>query len=75
MNTAIGTIHSRDSAFLRMACGDAKAPGVTYELNTGINGAPLIRSGKTGKWFSVSWEELLRLAIDAGIDTSDGGAA
>lgn len=75
MITAVGSIHERDSLFLRVACGEAKAPGVVYELNTNVDGTPLIRSSKTGKWFSVPWRDLLRLAVDAGIDADDGGAS
>lgn len=71
----VGQIDAPGSFFMREARGDAKAAdGTVYELNTHLSGAPLVRSSKTGKFFSLSWQDVLRLAIEAGIDR-DGGVA
>ena len=72
----LGRIDAAGAFFICEARGEAEAADVTYELNTHLSGAPMVRSGKTGKTFSLSWHDVLRLAIDAGIDCEeDGGAA
>jgi len=30
--------------------------------------APIVRSNTTGKWFTLTWAEIINLAVDAGID-------
>lgn len=37
-------------------------------ITSGVTGAVMIESEKTGMWWSISWKELLDLAIAAGID-------
>ena len=65
-----GTIHKPMSMFLRVYVGTASAKGkVVYEFSNSVNNsAPLIESTKTGKWWSISWNELIELAQEAGID-------
>jgi len=55
---------------LRMAVGTAKdAEGLEYEMTTAVAGGyPIIRSLKTGRWFTLSWIDILELAIERGID-------
>lgn len=38
-------------------------------ITSGVTGAVMIESEKTGMWWSISWNELLDLAIAAGIDS------
>ena len=66
----IGEILGPDAMFFRVSCGEAKNPstGVTYELNTSVGGAPIVRSGRSGKWFVLHWDDILKLACNAGID-------
>ena len=66
----LGTIDSPGAMFLREAHGTAKNPssGVIYELNCHLSGSPVVRSSKTGKWFTLSWNDILHLAHEAGID-------
>lgn len=67
-----GTIHPSGSLLLRSSRGDAEAvDGRKYEFSTTLHGQPCIRSEKSGKYFVVSWEELLQMAIDAGIDNAE----
>ena len=67
-----GTIYSQEKMFVRVACGTASGHGGTkYDLDTTLDGQPLIRSSKTGKTYSFSWNELLNMAVDAGIDEQD----
>lgn len=63
-----GTIHPARSMFLRVAIGTAQADDLSYELTTSVGSLPMIRSTKTGKIWLIGWEELIGLAIDAGID-------
>jgi hypothetical protein len=67
-----GTIYSPDHIFVRVEIGSATGQdGAKYDLGTSVDGQPLIRSSKTGKTFSLSWNELLNMAVDAGIDEQD----
>jgi hypothetical protein len=71
MAKTIGKIHDAKSLFLRVAVGKAKDPQtkIEYELTTNAgNAAPMICSGKTGKYFLLSWQNIIDLAIKAGID-------
>jgi len=70
----IGEIHEKDSLFMRVDMGSATATmesGEVFnlELSTGLNGSPLIRCAETGKWFSITWREILDLAYHRGIHT------
>ncbi len=42
--------------------------GDTYTLATGIGGTPAITSGRTGRIWTLDWEALIDLAVQAGID-------
>lgn len=65
---AIGQIHAPDSLFLRTYVGKATAEdGVEYEMAIQPNGAPIVECKNTGKWFTLSWTNILNLAADAGI--------
>lgn len=63
-----GTIHPSGTLFFRSFCGSAKVGAREYELDTTIDGNPCIRSETTGKYFVVSWKDLLEMAVAAGID-------
>lgn len=56
---------------LRTQVGEAKDPesGISYEIthNT-MSGEPIVQSSKTGKWFVLSWSEILNMARECGID-------
>ncbi len=69
----VGRIYPSLSLFFREGAGNATHPdGTEYELSTNMGGrCPIIRSSKTGKWFTLSWEDILALAIAAGIDDDD----
>jgi len=76
MSKAIGRIYPKKTMFLRQHVGDAKSGKTGYEMSFNIGGShPIIRSNQTGKWWTVSWQELIELAIKKGIDVSEGGCA
>lgn len=67
-----GTIHPKKSMFLRVHIGEAKAEdGSVYEMSTGMDGAPIIHSVKSGRWFSLSWQEIVNMAVEAEIDNEE----
>ena len=69
----IGKIHPKKTMFLRNNVGSADGPGgFSYEMSSNFSDhSPIIQSKKTGKWFVLGWEEIVNLAIDAGIDKPD----
>lgn len=65
----IGKIYKSMSLFFRQHVGEAKRENSNYELSMVINDqTPLVCSKQTGKYFSISWQEIIELAIEAGID-------
>ena len=64
-----GTLHPPKTMFLRKVIGDAEdKDGNQYEVNVAGPGVPLVESKQTGNWFSLSFQDIVRLAVDAGID-------
>lgn len=69
-----GTIYPKETIFFREAAGTCVSTDdvVEYELTTAIGaGSPIVRSSKTGKWFTLCWDEIVKMAVDAGIDIPD----
>lgn len=63
-------IHDKDTLFFRVDCGAAAddETGDVFELATGVGtGAPIVRCVRTGKWFTLSWDDILLMADKAGI--------
>jgi purine-nucleoside phosphorylase len=63
-----GTMHPKETLIMRMGMGTASCGSQSYELSTGIAGNPIIKSETTGKYFSLSWADLIEVARVAGID-------
>jgi hypothetical protein len=75
----VGRLYPPGTMFLRQNVGNATAEnGDVYELTLNVGAShPIIRSEKTGRWWTVSWQELIGLAIKGGIDQPEekaGGA-
>jgi len=66
-----GKVYPLRSAFLRIHAGEAEADGQTYELSTSTSATPLILSKTSGHTWGISWQELLDMAIAAGVDVPD----
>ena len=64
----VGKVYPPRSMFLRVHCGEATAGKLKYEMATLIAGMPIVESKQTGKWFTLSWQEIIDLAVKAGID-------
>lgn len=67
----LGTIHDNKALFMSIHVGTASNDDSTFEICTSMNQSPLIRCVETGKWFSLSWQEILELAEEAGITKED----
>ena len=65
----VGQLLPANSMLLGVHVGEASFGKRKYEMSTGINQAPIVHSKQTGKWFSLSWKDILALAEKAGIDT------
>jgi hypothetical protein len=64
-----GKIHGNDSLFLRMRVGETGSGDTVYELTVSASDhSPIIMSKTTGKWFTLSWQDLVGMAVEAGID-------
>ncbi len=64
----LGKVHPRRTLFLREHVGEAANGTLKYELATLPGRSPYVRSKKTGKCFTLSWHDILTLAVQAGID-------
>lgn len=67
-----GKLYDGNTLFLRLDVGKAAHKDTNetaYEFSVNVAGYhPIIRSAKTGKWFTLSWDDILKLAQEAGID-------
>lgn len=63
-----GTVHSKDKMFLRKFIGtcDAEEHG-EIEMNINMDGTPCIESKATGQNWTLGWQELVHMAIEAGV--------
>ena len=67
--TTRGEIHPKRTMFLRCHVGDARSGNTAYEMSTNASCMnPIIQSKQTGKWFTLSWQDIIELAVEAGID-------
>ncbi len=69
----IGRIIPAKAMILRHNVGTATGEdGTEYEMTTSVTDrSPLVKSSKTGKTFSLSWNDIINLAVQAGVDTPD----
>ena len=70
-----GRLH-KGAFFLRQEAGAAEDDdGNKYEMSVNMAGAtPMIMSQQTGYVFALSWKEILKMAIAAGIDDENAFA-
>ena len=67
----LGTIHPKEALLLRVEVGNAKGDSSSYEMSL-VNGhIPCVKSALTKKSFTLCWQEIIQLAVDAGIDKKD----
>lgn len=63
-----GEIFPSDTVFITIAVGSARSDKHgELELLTGLHGAPMIHCVKTGKHWAIGWQELIGMAVEAGV--------
>lgn len=66
-----GRIKPKGSFYLRVHVGKGDQGDKHYEMSF-INGnIPAIESKQTGKFFVLSWNDILDMAVQGGIDNED----
>lgn len=66
---SIGTLHKKGTMFLRQHVGAADGgENSKYEMSLVNMTTPAIESKQTGRHFLLSWEDIINLAVEAGID-------
>jgi hypothetical protein len=70
MSGPIGRLHPSNAMFMHEKLGEATSEdGKKFSVLMSFPaGTPMIRSEQTGKTFAFSWEGLLHLAIEQGVD-------
>ena len=70
MSKKVGGIHAKNIMFFRVHVGEADGgTDAKYEMATQVNdSSPIIESKQTGKWFTLPWADIVKLAVDRGID-------
>jgi hypothetical protein len=64
-----GHLIESNAILLRRRLGEARIDdGSRYEIGASPTGAPIIRSRQSGRYWSLTWDELVALALEAGID-------
>lgn len=64
-----GKLYPAKSMFLRVSVGTANGDdGSEYELSSVGPHLPMVRSKKSGRFFSLSWDDVVALAMRAGVD-------
>jgi hypothetical protein len=66
-----GKVLGKKALFMRTYVGDATDPdddNKSYEMSTDMSCQPMITSKMTGKTFTLSWHDLIQMAVKARID-------
>ena len=66
-----GNVRGKKALFMRFNVGEATDPddqNKAYEMSTSASQEPMITSKTTCKTFVLYWHELIRMAVEAGID-------
>lgn len=61
-------ITEKGTLLMRNHIGSAEGEGKSYDLATSLNGSPMVQSSVTGRTFHLAWDDIVKLAIEAGID-------
>jgi hypothetical protein len=68
---AIGEMIPKGKMLIRKYVGTATDGEYLYDLDASLQSEPMIKSKLTGKTFVLRWEDMIKLAQDAGIDSPD----
>lgn len=71
MEKQYGKFIENGALLLRKEIGTGHMGGKEYLMQTTATGNPIIESKATGKRFMLEWQDILNLAIDAGVDEAN----
>lgn len=65
-----GTVQPPKTMYLRQFVGTAEdADGSVFELSADVGQkTPIVMSKQTGNYFTLSWQDLINLAVERGIE-------
>ncbi|GEM_PF-2963876 len=64
----VGELLAADRLIMRVHAGTVTDEnGNTFDMAHSISGCPMIENPRTNKKFLLSWEEIMEMAIEAGI--------
>lgn len=66
-----GTLHDPHVITMSRPVCVAECAGDSYQLSVALDKSPMVRSERTGRTWSLSWEELINQARAAGIDNGE----
>ena len=65
----VGILKGKGTLIMRQHVGEATDDeGREYELTLTMGMEPIVRSEQTGKYYILDWDDIISLAIEAGID-------
>ncbi|WP_418648852.1 hypothetical protein ACNQFN_11330 [Thauera butanivorans] len=70
----MGKVHPSATLMLWNHAGTAKSGGNQYEFGFAMDGTPVVLSESSNRLWTISWRELLDMAIAAGVDLPDSAA-
>ena len=73
MGTQYGRFIDPKAFYLHQQIGTGELDGRKYTMQMDTKCCPIIISDMTGKRFTLDWQDILELAIAAGIDEADEG--
>ena len=65
-----GKLLNPKDLYMTIHVGEAKdkEDGIEYHMALMTDSSPIITSDKTDKRFNLSWQEIINMAVEAGID-------
>lgn len=66
-----GKMFDTDVVMIRKQVGTGNMGGKEYEMQLSVHGNPIVESKATGKMFMLTWEGIVKLAVEAGVDETE----
>lgn len=65
---AKGSLTEANVLLMTVYIGEASSDKSKYELLNSVSGFPIIHSKQSGRYWSLGWQDLIRLAVANGVD-------
>lgn len=66
-----GEMLEASALMLRRDIGTGNMGGKEYDMQITATGNPIVHSKATGKMFMLTWEGIVKLAVEAGVDETE----